>query len=421
MKFTKDYLATLQKGNLTKRIDYPNGEHEILDTYLFPLKDISLNLNNGRINIYISNYNNNQDNISLYEIQKLHPDEFNEIITNFIKESSDDGGTSFDKTKNDIKKRGQTVPGIVNEDGIVVDGNRRLACLIQLYNETHDDKFGYFLASCKPMDSSKMLEIEYGANFNVEGIKPYEELAILSLLYHLFTNSDSAENAKEKCINLMGISEKEFNKYHHLINIFADFFNWNKTPDAFLLIKQKNWLEPLKEIAKVDIDDITWHQNRDRIYSFFTINTNYKMSDFVNLLRSLKNGSTMHESFSKEYDAKIDPREVDEYKELNSKKDISELEEKRKNELQHALSKQMNDTIQFSNFQTNIHKNEVDSIQILDDVIRQLRRKITKQSITSLDEEGQEIFKKRIDEIKNLLNQLVNDLNNEEPSVIDND
>lgn len=138
------------------------------------------------------------------------------------------------------------------------------------------------------------------------------------------------------------------------------------------------------------------------------------MSDFVNLLRSLKNGSTMHESFSKEYDAKIDPREVDEYKELNSKKDISELEEKRKNELQHALSRQMNDTIQFSNFQTNIHKNEVDSIQILDDVIRQLRRKITKQSVTSLDEEGQEIFKKRVTEIKNLLNQLVNDLNNED-------
>lgn len=421
MKFTKEYLNTLQKGKLTKRIDYSDGTYEILDTYLFPIKDLSLNFNNGRINIYIANYNSNKENVPLSEIQKQHPNEFNEIITNFIKESSDDDSASFERTKNDIARSGQKVPGIVNEDGIVIDGNRRLACLIKLYNETHDEKYCYFIANCKSMDANKMLEIEYGANFNIDGIKPYEELAVLSLLYHLVINSDSPATARKKCKELMGLSEREFDKQYQLVKVISDFFDWNKTPDAFLLIKQNKWLEPLKEIAKAEIDDIVWHQNRDRIYTFFTVNENYKMSDFVNLLKSLKNGSTMHESFSKEYDAKINPKEVDEYKELNNKANITESEERRKNQLQHTLSKQMNDTIQFSTFQSNIHKSEVNPIEVLDDLIKQLKRKLTKQSIASLNDEEQEIFSAKITEMKNLLSQFSCGCNDDEPNIKNND
>lgn len=36
---------------------------------------------------------------------------------------------------------------MVTNDGIVVDGNRRFTCLKQLYAETKEDKYFYFLAS----------------------------------------------------------------------------------------------------------------------------------------------------------------------------------------------------------------------------------------------------------------------------------
>lgn len=256
MKLTKEYLNTLQPGQINKKVYFSPDHYEVFNTYKIPLKDLTFNVKNGRINTYIYQYNNDEQNLPLSQMKESSPDNFNQIMINFIKQSGEDEGTSFNKTKNDIAKKKQQVPGIVLEDGTIIDGNRRFSCLMELYNETHDDEYAYFEACCLPsLDEKQIQLIELNANYDNDTIRPYNQIESLVQLYQLvFNNQNKSTISKEDYIKNTGLSAKNFDKAEQLINIMLDFLQWNDTPYHFALIRKNNWLEPLTKIAEAKID-----------------------------------------------------------------------------------------------------------------------------------------------------------------------
>lgn len=220
MQLTKEYLDTLKPGSTKKKVYFTNGEYEIYDTYKIPLSDLSFNIKNGRINTLIAQYNDEQ-NLNLNEIKQTNPTEFNQIMINFIKQSSDDNEVSFNKTKNDIAKNKQKEAGITLENGNVIDGNRRLACIMELFNDTHDEEFAYF-ETCvlPPMAEDKIQSIELIAN-NADAIRPYNPIDKLAYLYQTVYQDKTL--SKEKYLQSAALSEKEFAKEEQLLNIILDF------------------------------------------------------------------------------------------------------------------------------------------------------------------------------------------------------
>lgn len=54
-----------------------------------------------------------------------------------------------------IERDGQLQPGVITADGYVINGNRRLAVLRQLYAETNDERFGYIDVAVLPTDADR--------------------------------------------------------------------------------------------------------------------------------------------------------------------------------------------------------------------------------------------------------------------------
>ncbi len=97
-------------------IKAPNGDKFNGKTYMIPLEYLYYNNKNGRISSAISKYESEHGSIN-----PGHNEAYNTAIQNMIK----DGDDNMDKLVEDMKNKGQEVPGYVLNDGRVVDGNRR--------------------------------------------------------------------------------------------------------------------------------------------------------------------------------------------------------------------------------------------------------------------------------------------------------
>lgn len=70
----------------------------------------------------------------------------------------------------DLRQNGQLDPGVITRDGAVINGNRRMAILSVLHEETHDPKFEYLRVARLPkdVDEKDLWRIEAGLQFAKE-------------------------------------------------------------------------------------------------------------------------------------------------------------------------------------------------------------------------------------------------------------
>ena len=123
-------IQTAQRMKLT--IDGITEEYPI---YKVRLDTLYYNDQNDRIATWMSEYHaNNPDSNLSDDKEKL-----NEVIQAYIIKSNE---ARLKMTKDNIKNIGQQKPGVVLNDGRVIDGNRRFTCLRLLAQD--DEKFNWF-------------------------------------------------------------------------------------------------------------------------------------------------------------------------------------------------------------------------------------------------------------------------------------
>ncbi|PFO84726.1 hypothetical protein [Bacillus cereus] len=121
--------TSVKKTDGTRKLTI-KGETKNYSVYRIPLDKLFYNDKNGRIATYISKYITEGNSFN-----RSNLDEYNSVLHEFIRESN---SNALDTTKENINRFGQRHPGVVLQDGRVIDGNRRFTCLRELKKEGED-------------------------------------------------------------------------------------------------------------------------------------------------------------------------------------------------------------------------------------------------------------------------------------------
>lgn len=209
-------------------IKYNSNNNNSFNVYKIPISLLSYNPNNGRITSFISKIENSKDQ-----------DNLNEEIEKFIMESNKNEN---DRTKKNIKLNGQQEPGIILDNGIVIDGNRRFTCLRQL-NRENNKEFEYFETVVLPSSTItekeiKILElsIQIGKDEKIDyeplerALDMYDRIEIKKIL-------NSSEYSKAS-----SIKEKEILKNIEIIKLIIEYLEYiGKQRDFSIIKKEKKW------------------------------------------------------------------------------------------------------------------------------------------------------------------------------------
>ena len=234
------------------RIRY-QGEIKPFAAYKIPLKHLIYNKYNGRIGSLIKSYEKQR------HILDAEKDQDARLIERFLWESKESRNRT---TMNSLVHDGQKQWGIVTNDGIIIDGNRRAMLLNRIYRErelykTNVDHAQYFIAVILP-----------------EGADP-KEVSRLETTYQMGEDEKLDYNPIEKYLKCKDL--KEIYKFSE--DDIAEMMG--ETPPRI-----REWLQIMELM-----DDYLAYLGYDGIYT----RLEKREGQFVNLeqyLRGYKNGST---------------------------------------------------------------------------------------------------------------------------------
>ena len=143
------------------------GEKKRLQVYRLPIELLYYNIRNGRFAAEYINEVKKQGG-ELKPEDKEDAKKIKNLLWNLdVNESK--------RTYDDIKDRGQWLPGIITEDGYVIDGNRRMTILSKLFEDTSNDEFKFIKVGRLPgdVDKNDLWKLEAGIQLGKDEILRY--------------------------------------------------------------------------------------------------------------------------------------------------------------------------------------------------------------------------------------------------------
>lgn len=234
----------VEKIELTKRLTV-DGVTKIYPVYRIRLDQVFFNDQNDRISTWISKYKseNNIDSMDMTDLAK-----YNDIIHEYIYESNPE---AIKKTQKNIELINQEEPGVVLNDGRIIDGNRRFTCLRNLSKD--NPRFNYFEAIILDRDLKnsekqiKMLElsIQHGKESRVE----YNPIDRLVGIY-----SDVVERellTPKEYSNSVNITEGKLKGEIELSKLLVEYLEFINAPKQYHIAREMDLDGPLREIPKI--------------------------------------------------------------------------------------------------------------------------------------------------------------------------
>lgn len=221
----------VEKTQMTRKITI-NGKTQVYPVYRINLNLLYYNDQNDRIATWISRYEADNGADSL---KGLDRDIYNRLIEGFIYESNPE---SIKKTQNNIAAVGQRVPGVILDDGRVIDGNRRFTCLRRIQRDS--DVPIYFETAILEADITtdkkriKLLElaIQHGEEEKVD----YDQIDYAIGTYrdivqtHLLSINEYAATTNE--------SESDVNKRIQAAQLMNEFLTFIKLPEQYFVVRE---------------------------------------------------------------------------------------------------------------------------------------------------------------------------------------
>lgn len=315
-----------------------DGTTKIYQVYKIKLSCLYYNDQNDRIATWISKYkaDNNLENFDLNDIEA-----YNSVIQQFIINSNPG---AIDKTKANINMVDQREPGVVLNDGRIIDGNRRFTCL-RLLSEK-DEHFGWFEAVILDKDINdnrkeiKMLElmIQHGE----EGKIDYNPIDRLVGIYNdiidkkLLTIAEYAKSTNE--------SEAEVRKKITLANLMVEFLEYINAPKQFYIARDLELDGPLIELAailKKCPDEETREKMKISMFSNILMKPEGDITRFVRQVKSVVETEYLDDFIEEQIEiaeqiAEEIPEKVTDSKAIN---EGVRKNEQLKNQLSHSMEK----------------------------------------------------------------------------------
>jgi hypothetical protein len=294
-----------------------NGKVELLESYAIPTSLLQYNHDNRRFNLEIQ-----EEEIKLG--RKLDPTSKDDVRR--IKELLLLDQAEAKKLKDDLKRIGeQTEVGAVSFDGVVINGNRRMATLEELYSEDPNKKWENLWAVRLPKDISEkdLWRIEAGLQLSKEKVADYGPVNNLLMISE---GKKAGLSHSEIAASMYGWTDKQVAadlERLDLIDIFLQFFG---QPKNYGLIKrfrlhehfidiQKGLVQKLKD-AGAPKKELT--KKLETVFVFLKANidkpdtisiTHYDVRNICKILQDEKSTYALTDSFQQHKDIRKVPVE----------------------------------------------------------------------------------------------------------------
>jgi len=233
----------VQETTLTRKVTF-GGKTEVYPVYRVRLDVLYYNDQNDRISTWISQYESENGQGSLYDIDMGI---YNDIIEEFISGSNPE---ALNKTQKNISIFGQREPGVTLADGRVVDGNRRFTCLRRLQGESEEPM--YFETVLLDVDiyadkkQIKLLElaIQHGEESKVDydiidyAIGTFRDVELTGLL----TVDEYAKTTNEPV--------SEVKKRIEVARIVCEFLEFLRLPEQYHVAREYQVYDLFQEVMK---------------------------------------------------------------------------------------------------------------------------------------------------------------------------
>ncbi|MRG85974.1 ParB N-terminal domain-containing protein [Salinibacillus xinjiangensis] len=250
------------------------GKTENYKVYRIPLEYLFYNDQNGRIATYISKHEDEHGKLNMDDI-----DNYNSIIHDFIEESNKN---ALNKTKNNIKLFGQRVPGVVLQNGRIIDGNRRFTCLRDLHEEEGKDYYfeAVILDTEQGISSKDIKRLELNLQHGEERPVDYNPIDNLVDVYKDLVENETF-TVKEYALNT-NTKEKEVEKLKKKSILMVEFLEFINAKGKYYIARDLNLDGPLQEVMII-LNRTSEDQQED-----------VKSALFTSLLTSNKGDLTRH-------------------------------------------------------------------------------------------------------------------------------
>ncbi|MED4531498.1 ParB/RepB/Spo0J family partition protein [Metabacillus fastidiosus] len=205
----------------TRPLSIKNKE-KMYKVMLIPLNYCHYNEKNGRISTYISQYLSSGN-----ELKKDDLEAYNQVLEQFIYDSNPN---ALDKTKKNIQLVGQLEPGVVLNDGRIIDGNRRFTALRKLQAEGRTEYFkAIILDQSEGIDDKDIKKLELQLQHGKEKPVEYNPIDNLVDIYQdiienkFFTIEEYSKDANKSVGDV-----KKTVKRSVLMNQFLQYINAEK-------------------------------------------------------------------------------------------------------------------------------------------------------------------------------------------------
>ena len=227
--------------DLTKKLVIDNVA-KVYPVYKIRLDKLYYNDQNDRIATWVSQYKteNNVDEINMENL-----DGYNAIIHNFVTESNRE---ALKKTQTNMELIGQNVPGVVLQDGRIIDGNRRFTCLRNIDEKTGQSQYFEAVILDHNIKNNKkqikMLELmlQHGIDEKID----YNPIDRLVGVYNDVIETGLL-TAKEYAMGI-GVKESEVVQEIEKAKLMVEFLEFINAPKQFHLARHFNIVDPLKEL-----------------------------------------------------------------------------------------------------------------------------------------------------------------------------
>lgn len=246
------------------------------DVYKIPVDILVYNPNNGRMFMEARRFEN-EENTKLDILKESDPKKYNDEVENLIWSTNEERNLS---TKRDIEKFGQIEPGVVLDDGTVIDGNRRFTCIRRLHREhPSDDQYSYFLAAIIRVDGKKItkkllkeyeLRVQFGADEKVGYNVINKNMSIYELIEKSGDNDFNYDSIAELLGN--GTTAGDILKICKTCRLVDEFLEYIGKPGEYQIAEDMKiyWpLEPLVTYFSNEGKNLTVLEKEQRKHLFF--------------------------------------------------------------------------------------------------------------------------------------------------------
>ncbi len=218
-----------------------NGKVEALESYSLPISFLQYNHENSRFNLEISE----EEQRLGRSLDPTDPDDVRKIEELLLLDQIE-----AKKLKDDLERIGeQTDVGAISFDGVVINGNRRMATIKQLYNKLPNKKWENLWVVRLPKDISEkdLWRIEAGLQLSKEKVADYGPVNNLLMINE---GKKAGLSPAEIAASMYGWTEKQVVLDLERLNLIDTFLSFFGQPNNYGLIKRFRLHEHFIDIQK---------------------------------------------------------------------------------------------------------------------------------------------------------------------------